>query len=993
MNRALLACLALLAACTEPQPASTGRLLYVQPAADGEWDDPSAHREIVYTSFGDAVGQAVPGDVIFVPSGTYIDPGNHNLISDLTIQGAGADSTVIELGSLRTAQQSNITIQDLTLRSTTPLSGNGITVTGSGHRIQDVAVEGFRFGVWVLGATDTTVDASEIRGNETGIIVDGGTGTRITNNLVESNVETGMLFINVAVSEAVAHNTVVHNGHGSTDPDRGAGIHYSDSYGPVTGNIVTSNARGLVGPEGDDFAGNLVWGNTENYGGDLAPSPDDVRVDPLFVDPHEQDYHLSLASPAIDAGIGAIGVMPDHDADGDPRPMGFGFDLGRDEVDIAPPAVTLLITEVMSNPINEATMEYVEVYNYGDAAIDLRGLYIDDGDTLDELSTFFSAPYLLQPGDYGLIVDTSYSYNLDAYDIYRGGAGWVMVDTNGKVGNGLTNSDPIRLLDSNGTSLLDSYSFPADPGDGISRERVALDVGDEASNWASSVCAAGNSPGRPSCFAPPVVSSPSTLVITEVLANAETESTGEYVELYNSGDTPIELAGLYIGDENSTDELAGFGGGPTLLPPFSHALIVDPDYDGVYPLPSGTLLMTAASSATLGNGLTPTETIELLDTDGTTVLDAMSFGFDPGDGVSIEKVDYAGGDVANNWAAANASCTTGRTPGAWNAASGGLCSLIQITEVMANALDEDTGEFIELYNAGADPVDLVFAVHFSDGDSEDNVRGFPPPGFELQPGDYAVILDPEYAGEYDIPAGTLTLSVVNTTLGNGLATTDPITLFDPSGTWIHDRFRFPFNPGNGISVERVSTVGGDSADNWVGSPCGGGSSPGLPNCASGSTTSSSLSLVISEVMANALDEDTGEYIEIVNTGTSDVDLGDLVLFDGDASDTLLGMTDPADTILPPDGIAVILDPEYAGEYTIPATALLLVPDDTSIGSGLATNDPIQLLEADGVTVVSSYSHPFNPGNGVSVERTAADALDEAASWVAASSATPGAVGW
>lgn len=93
----------------------------------------------------------------------------------------------------------------------------------------------------------------------------------------------------------------------------------------------------------------------------------------------------------------------------------------------------------------------------------------------------------------------------------------------------------------------------------------------------------------------------------------------------------------------------------------------------------------------------------------------------------------------------------------------------------------------------------------------------------------------------------------------------------------------------------------------------------------------------------------------------------LAIDDGDASDALLP-TEGEISLIPPGAYMVILDPEYADEYTIPADAVLFRPRDSTVGSGLATNDQITLRGSDGVTVVSTHHHPFNPGNGISVER-------------------------
>jgi len=157
-----------------------------------------------------------------------------------------------------------------------------------------------------------------------------------------------------------------------------------------------------------------------------------------------------------------------------------------------------------------------------------------------------------------------------------------------------------------------------------------------------------------------------------------------------------------------------------------------------------------------------------------------------------------------------------------------VSAAIIINEVMSNALDEDTGEFIELYNTGDDPIDVV-GLKFTDGDATDIIQPFqeedkgiiPPKG-------YGVILDSEYAGEYQIPNNAVLLTTKNTTLGDGLTTNDPINLFDEKGNII-DTYLHPFNPGNGVSVEKLDQLKGDEPDNWKGSLDVSGSTPGREN--------------------------------------------------------------------------------------------------------------------------------------------------------------------
>ncbi|MBW1879967.1 MAG: hypothetical protein JRJ84_16515, partial [Deltaproteobacteria bacterium] len=47
--------------------------------------------------------------------------------------------------------------------------------------------------------------------------------------------------------------------------------------------------------------------------------------------------------------------------------------------------------------------------------------------------------------------------------------------------------------------LLDSYTFPTNPGNGFSIEKKALLGGDVEDNWEASTCGSGSSPGEPGC--------------------------------------------------------------------------------------------------------------------------------------------------------------------------------------------------------------------------------------------------------------------------------------------------------------------------------------------------------------------------------------------------------------------------------------------------------------------------------------------------------------
>ena len=67
----------------------------------------------------------------------------------------------------------------------------------------------------------------------------------------------------------------------------------------------------------------LVTTNTYN------PINDLWGIDPLFINPALNDFHLQNQSPAIDAGLETENVPNDYE--GNPRPIGKGFDIGAYE--------------------------------------------------------------------------------------------------------------------------------------------------------------------------------------------------------------------------------------------------------------------------------------------------------------------------------------------------------------------------------------------------------------------------------------------------------------------------------------------------------------------------------------------------------------------------------------------------------------------------------------------------------------------------------------
>jgi len=193
-------------------------------------------------------------------------------------------------------------------------------------------------------------------------------------------------------------------------------------------------------------------------------------------------------------------------------------------------------------------------------------------------------------------------------------------------------------------------------------------------------------------------------------------------------------------------------------------------------------------------------------------------------------------------------------------------SRIVITEVMANPAGtsgahapEDRNEFVELYNVSRYAVDLADWTA-NDGDATDRLVAWSDPAILtenptvligttwLNPGCFAVVLDSEYTDPnptggfvqpYRFGPGVLILTTGNTTIGNGLAGNDPLTLIASSAYGFADTSTFgtprdttdslPRDPGDGISWERIRIEGEDIASNWIRCLDPAGCTPGSPN--------------------------------------------------------------------------------------------------------------------------------------------------------------------
>ncbi|MDP6944597.1 MAG: choice-of-anchor Q domain-containing protein, partial [Myxococcota bacterium] len=709
----------------------------------------------------------------------------------MTVRGAG--SATILYGTVTASGTLSAEVRDLVIDGS--LDGgdiDGVTVDGATLSLVGVTIKHVNHGVLVPsfsteGSATVTIDGCTFsNASAAGVRVGTEIELSIWNSIFAFNGQDGLQIALEGFFSTIdlTHNLFFGNGFALAD---GSGIWSLWEGFTLTNNIITSNNNGVTCTYVCEGSHNLVWGNLINFAGQAQAGSGHVHKDPRFTAAGEGDFTLMFDSPAIDAGdpTAIADALSDHDHRGLSRPLGAGPDIGPYEYPAAPPTITLTITEVMAHGLNGWNNEFVELLNFGDVSVDAAGLVLDDGDAQDTLTGYEGGTTMIPAGGYGVILDPGYE---GIYDI-PAAAVLLTVDGSANIGSGLSVNDPVHLFDAAGVLPVSSFSFPFDPGLAVSVEMDSVEDGDILGNWVASPC--GSSPGASNCAAlPPNVSAEVLLAINEVMANPLSETDGEFIEFFNFGFDPIDMGGMILNDGDTTDVLTAWDGGSTTLESGGFAVLLDPDHTDTYDIAPGTLILTVETSSTLGNGLSVKDPISIHQAGTEVVIDTYTHILDPGNGVSTEKVDPTIGDINSNYVAS--TCLSGSSPGMWNCATLDgtdpvTGATIAIMAVLANPLDEVRDEFIVLLNYGSDSVDL-HGYRIGDGDKEEVLTGFDGGSTVVASGGYALVLDAEYAGTYDIPAGTVLLRTSDTSIGTGLSTNDPIKLRAPKGAAAVDTY-------------------------------------------------------------------------------------------------------------------------------------------------------------------------------------------------------------
>ncbi len=467
----------------------------------------------------------------------------------------------------------------------------------------------------------------------------------------------------------------------------------------------------------------------------------------------------------------------------------------------------IVINEFLPDPNTLYSEEWIELYNPLDVDVDISGYFLDD------IVTGGTAAYVIPSGTFvpaqGFIL---FPQSLTGIALNNAG-------------------DTVNYFSPDAVTILDSYTYTSSADD-ISYGRVT-DGGptwttfDTPTPGASNVIPMANGDG---------------VLINEFLPDPYALYSGEWIELYNPLDEPVDISGYVL------DDLIGGGTAP-------------------YTIPSGTTIPALGfivfDQATTGLALNNAgDTVNYIMPDGVTVLDSFVYTS------SADDISYGREtDGGPTWITFDAP-----TPGASNVVVSNDGDFILINEFLPDPNTLYTEEWIELYNPLDVDVDISSYVldDLTDGGT----------------------------GPYTIPSGTTIpaygfILFYQSVTGIGLNNAgDTVNYIMPDGVTVLDSFVYSSSVDD-ISYGRES----DGASTWMTFDV---PTPGESNVV---TLPNGDPVLINEFLADPYSLYSEEWIELYNPTDVEVDISGYVLDDLVAGGTG-PYTIPSGTTIPAYGFVV-----------------------------------------------------------------------------------------
>ena len=606
----------------------------------------------------------------------------------------------------------------------------------------------------------------------------------------------------------------------------GPGVGDSSSFSPNLPNASSKTSGVRLVDQGQTVMDTLLYGDpntdlwVDDLGNSAGPFAPDVSGNPLARSIDCFDTHSMLDF------VESLNPTP-----GAPNVGGGGDCVVEGEYGI-------VINEFVANPTGSdsdpAGREWVELKNTTSADIDISGWSLRGGTQSPSELGVFEGSRIIPAGGYLVVGGENAALEL-------GQEPDVMFDFS--LGNATSNTDGLQLVDCAGTVIdvviygelneddwVDeqgniAVTFAPKPGDGASIGRLpdGVDTNDNGLDFSE---LSFGTPWQPNDFVQDCPGS-EDIKINEFLANPDSEessedATNEWVELYNTGSSDINLEGWALQWGTSS---------------YSSQFTIEEEYwipAGGYVVVGGenvaeaNIVVPADDDLSLGAASSNADSLRLLHC-GPGVSDTVIYGPSNEDGTAENTDEWTDddGDIATSIApkavagASHARREDGldsndsgadfviaqqSTPGAANpeirCESGQMT--IKINEIFPNPDGSDSGyEWVEIINTGTESVRLD-DWELQTGASSWNSKLFFPPESEIGPGEIWLI------GESEVPAEFRDVTIEGTlSLGNASSGYDGVRLIDCPGV-VQDSLLYAKDGASSASDEDISE--GDSGD-------------------------------------------------------------------------------------------------------------------------------------------------------------------------------------
>lgn len=340
-----------------------------------------------------AIDDSNHGDIVIVRDGIYTGPGNRDIDfkgKAITVRSEnGPETCIIDCSGTEAEPHRGFRFVSAEERDSTI---NGLTITNcfAPDEIVGSSSRSRGGGIYCNGSSPTITNCV-IKANEAGRVGGGiycyDSNCVLTDCLIAHNrsYDSGGGIYHW-LGHITIRNCIIARNSANHPTSSGGGIVIGGGgYGMIENCTIVENSavgRGCgVGCHDNATITNcIVWGNAcSQISGNAIVSYSDVQdgysgtgnidVDPVFVDPTIDDYHLSVNSPCINAGDPMYSSTPgETDIDGETRIINGRVDIGADEVNYEGPIIRTSATEFKfyaneENPAHQ--VQDLSIYNNG----------------------------------------------------------------------------------------------------------------------------------------------------------------------------------------------------------------------------------------------------------------------------------------------------------------------------------------------------------------------------------------------------------------------------------------------------------------------------------------------------------------------------------------------------------------------------------------------------------------------------------------------------